>query len=275
MPVSGDGLAARGIGARVGLEKALREYGSAQESGGQLYKYGIYFRDFQSNATIGIHEAEDFSPASLLKLPVAMWYYKQAESDPSFLSNEINFTGPKGVNVEHFPPKRSVTVGTTYSLEQLIELMLQESDNDATNILSQYAGGPIQTNSVYEDLGITGVNDYNTYIIDVHTYAAFFSSLYKVQYLNRFYSNQLLEVMTHASFADGLAAGVPSSVPIAHKFGERVIDASKSIVQLHDCGIVYAAHPYLLCVMTQAHSYAAALAFISGISHKVFDAFGN
>lgn len=265
---------ARLVGDRVSLEKALREYGAAEESNGDLTKFGIYFRDFASGASIGIHESIDFSPASLLKLPLAMWYYKKAETNPDLLSDEIKFVGPKGTSIEQFPAQQSIQVGQVYTIEQLIEYMLAQSDNDATAILSQYSNGAEKVNAVYTSLGIPDVQNYATYIIDVHTYATFFQVLYKAQYLDRDFSNKLLGVMTHSSFTDGLVAGVPASVQVAHKFGERTIDASKKLFQLHDCGIVYATTPYLLCVMTQASSYEKATNFISTVSRMTYQAFG-
>ncbi len=61
-------------------------------------------------------------------------------------------------------------------------------------------------------------------------------------------SQLALELLSQTTFREGIAAGVPESERVAHKFGYAVIQGEG---QLHDCGIVY--HPkmaYVLCVMT-------------------------
>ncbi|HVM59055.1 MAG TPA: serine hydrolase, partial [Candidatus Paceibacterota bacterium] len=214
-----------------------------------------------------------FYPASLLKLPVALWYFKQAEAQPGYLDSEIQFEGPKGTSIVHYPPPQSVQAGETYSLRQLVELMLQDSDNDATTILSQYAGGKDVINSVYTDLGVADVADFQDYQIDPQTYASFFAVLYSAHYLNRADSNDLLSILAGSDFMQGLRAGVPQSVPIAHKFGEYTEDGSSTTHELHDCGIVYApGKPYLLCVMSQGPDFDALAAFIATVSKDVYAA---
>ena len=72
------------------------------------------------------------------------------------------------------------------------------------------------------------------------------------------------------SFKDGLLAGVPRDVTVAHKFGSRRIGESEK-VQLHDCGIVYAPErPYILCVMTQGSDFTKLAGVIKSISANVY-----
>ncbi len=71
-----------------------------------------------------------FVPASLLKVPVMMAYYKQAESDPTLLSKKITFTKSVDQSVEYFA-SATIKPGTTYSVEELIHAMIVNSDNDA------------------------------------------------------------------------------------------------------------------------------------------------
>src|SRR5207248_2823209 len=90
--------------------------------------------------------------------------------------------------------------------------------------------------------------------VSVVTYSSFFRVLYNASYLTRDDSQKALALLAGVDYKDGLVAGVPASVPIAHKFGERETtgDTTK---QLNDCGIVYyPSHPYLLCVMTRGDS---------------------
>jgi hypothetical protein len=57
-------------------------------------------------------------------------------------------------------------------------------------------------------------------------------------------------------YNDGLKAGIPANIELAHKFGERGIIGmnGREQKQLHDCGIIYyPKHPYILCIMTRGY----------------------
>lgn len=259
------------LGARVRLQEELIKFGEGALDSGALTNYGIYFRELMGGPVIAIRQTEDFSPASLLKLPVALWFFKEAERNPELLSEAMEFLGPKGVSIEAFPPKHTIVEGGIYTIEELIHFMLAESDNDATRILVEYAKGRDAINSVYLDLGLEGVEDYNTYVIDVQTYAAFFRILFNAEYLSRSSSNRVLEILTQSSFVDGVRRNIPESIPIAHKFGERTIDPEHNVDQLHDCGIVYFPdNPYLICIMTQGSDYKIQADFIADVSNLIY-----
>ncbi len=259
------------IGERRQLEKNISAYIDAEKKVGTITEAAVYFRDLNNGPWFGINEDLQFSPASLAKVPLAMWYYARADSDPSVLEDEINFVGPRGVSIVHFQPSRWLEDGTTYTIEALIQLMLQESDNDAAHILHEYLGSS-KTDSVYHDLGISIENSQGEYVVDVHTFASFFRILYNATYIGRFRSEHMLDTLSRSSFTYGLRAGVPSSIPVAHKFGEKKLDQGDGIYQLHDCGIVYApVTPYVLCVMTQGDDLEKLADFIAHVSRVVYN----
>ena len=79
------------------------------------------------------------------------------------------------------------------------------------------------------------------------------------------------EALAQSDFNDGLRRGVPSSIAVAHKFGERFLESGER--HLHDCGIIYhPTNPYLLCVMTRGTDFDALSALIGDISKEVFTA---
>lgn len=261
------------IGGRVALKTDLEEFAMQSIARGAVSDYGIYYRELISGPVIALRESSGFFPASLLKIPVAMWYYKQAEIMPSLLDEEVDFPGPPGTSIEYFPPKETIVPGNRYTIRELIRFMLAESDNDATHILTEYAGGREVINSVYEDLGIRDVENYDTYVIDTQTYAAFFRVLFNAEYLDEASSRAILGMLAESSFDQGIEAGVPAGMTVSHKFGERTIDSENNINQLHDCGIVYAPeNPYMLCVMTQGDDYTEMAAFITEVSRRIYKA---
>lgn len=258
------------IGQRHELQEKVEKLLETAQGAGTITTASVYFRDLNNGPWFGIHEEETFYPASLLKVPLAMWYYWKADQDPSILEQEITFTGPPGISIVHYPPHKQLSAGTTYTIDTLIQYMLQESDNDAAVILAQYAGAD-QTVEVYKDLGVDPKQQSTQQPINVHTYASFFRILYNATYLRRSLSEHILAIMNESSFREGLVAGVPEGVQVAHKFGEKVLDESQELYQLHDCGIVYAASPYVLCVMTQGHNYEDMAAFVKDTSRTVYE----
>ncbi len=254
------------------LESSLEAFLNEKKKLGEVSEAGIFFRDLNNGPVFGINGDVQFAPASLLKVPLAMAYYREYEDvDRGILAQQIDFTGPKGTTTDiHYPAPASVEPGRQYSIQELISYMLKYSDNEATSILSQYLA-PIKVNKTYRDLGVAQVENYNLYTISVRDYAAFFRILYNATYLDQASSEALLETLSEASFDVGLVSGVPQGTPVAHKFGERVLE--DGLKQLNDCGIIYApTHPYVLCVMAQGSSFDQLAAFIEGVSTRVYAA---
>lgn len=99
--------------------------------------------------------------------------------------------------------------------------------------------------------------------------------LYNATYLSSEFSERALKLLSQATFAGGLVAGVPQGTIIAHKYGEHVLSQNGSAtgVELSDCGIIYyPAHPYLLCVMTSSYNVSTASKIIANISRASYAA---
>ncbi|HEX8923420.1 MAG TPA: serine hydrolase, partial [Patescibacteria group bacterium] len=118
--------------------------------------------------------------------------------------------------------------------------------------------------------------DPNGDIISVKSYASFFRILFNSSYLDNDMSEKALEILSTSRFKDGLIAGVPNGVAIAHKFGERQYLATGQ-KQLHDCGIVYPAssRPYLICVMTRGQDFSHMENSIKDISAAIYNEVGR
>lgn len=255
---------------RVELEQAMNELITSEKRSGAIAEASVFYRDLNNGPVININDRADFYPASLLKLPLAVAYFKEKDSDAAFLENKIQYTGPNGVSIEVYPSQMALVPGSTYSLLKLIEIMLEDSNNDAAAILAQYLGKD-KTNIVYEDLGVEEVDDYNTYTTDVKTFSGFFRVLYNVSYLSQESSEDLLRMLSQATFTQGLVAGVPESIPVAHKFGQRTVANQEVPNQLHDCGIVYVPEKnYILCVMTRGSDYERQASVIAKISQLTY-----
>src|SRR5260221_1525529 len=67
---------------------------------GKAIRLGVYFRDQITGHSMTINEAEKFAPASLIKIPMMITYFKVAEDHPEILNKQIRYLGPDH-NTQH------------------------------------------------------------------------------------------------------------------------------------------------------------------------------
>ena len=262
------------IGERAEIEKMVTDYVDQATREGRISHAAIYFRDLNNGPWFGINERKEFEPGSLLKLPIAMSIYYWDQRHSGVLDEKLdltkNATTTGSVENNDDPSLRPVKPGV-YSVRDLMGIMLRESNNDAAGRLAAYEGVE-RMQQIFADLGISPPQDGRSYLTNVKTYGAFFRMLYNASYLGQIDSEEILTTLTQATFRDGLVAGVPSFVKVAHKYGTRVTPGSTAPRQLHDCGIVYVEKtPYILCVMSQGTSMKNLERFIAGVSKIVYE----
>ncbi|KND50698.1 MAG: Beta-lactamase [Parcubacteria bacterium C7867-001] len=220
----------------------------------------VLFRDIYEQGGFVINPDEKYTPASLLKVPVMMAYFKIAETDPSILSHRLFYTGLRNTSdVQQIKSNVQLAIGKSYTIEELIERMIRYSDNNATDLLTHYLSDTDRLETyvnVFRDLGVDlkNLTDYSDNLT-VSEYTIFLRALYNATYLNRTYSELALEILSETDFTEGIESGVPNGVLVAEKFGEvRMTDGNGNLLgkQINNCGIVYyPEHPYILCVMTK------------------------
>ncbi len=232
----------------------------------------VYFRDLNNGPWFGINEKEYFSPASLIKVPLMMTYYKLAESDPSILQKEIENIIPYDPSEQNIVPTNFLELNKKYTVEQLINQMIIYSDNVAYEILLSNIDNSL-VYKTYQDLGVDisrAQLDPSGNIIRVKDYASFFRILYNASYLNRNMSEKALSLLSQVIYNKGLNAKLPDNIKISHKFGERRYTSTNEH-QLHDCGIIYYPdNPYLLCIMTRGHDFNKLSSAIAQISQSIY-----
>jgi beta-lactamase class A len=257
-----------------GLRSTLLAYIETKKQEGVADMVGVWFRDLEDGPTFGINEHQEFIPASLLKLPLALTYLQLSESDQSLMQREIVFNG-LGVQVlsQTYLNVDPLKLGSTYSIQELLDRAIVHSDNVASQVLYDYLNATYGTElltQTYSDLGILEMgSDTSMAAVNTKAYGSIFRMLYNSSYLNPDASEQLLSLLVQSDFAYGIRAGVPANMRVAEKFGERYLDDGQK--QLHSCGIVYFPNnPYLLCVMTRGQSFDDLKTIISDISKKVY-----
>lgn len=254
------------------LEKRIKDHVNSSISQGEVINASVYYRDLNNGPWFEINNGEEYSPASLIKVPMMIAVYKTLESDPSFLEKTVTLDTPISYEEQNIPPEIELVQGKTYTINELMERMIIDSDNHAYEVLLEHVSPDIVT-QVYTDLGID-IQKLNTEnpqgdILTISSYSAFFRVLFNASYLSRTSSEEALSILARTAYKGGLVAGVEPATMIAHKYGERRFLLS-DIHQLHDCGIVYnPKSPYLLCIMTKGSDFQHLEAFIATVAQQV------
>lgn len=246
------------------LEKVLANYPETE--------VGLYYRDLNNGPWIGINEDQTFSPQSLLKLPVALAYYKLAENSPQLLEKEIEYD----TEIENINLEENLELKQSYPVDFLIQRMITKSDNVAFNLLTMELSDEY-IKKVHQDLGIAYPNESTpNEFISVKEYSSIFRVLYNSSYLSRHYSEMILNYLASSEFSKGLKAGIKEDIVIAHKHGVLNNNNPNQSSQLHDCGIIYLPEkPYLLCVMSKGKNKQELYKVIQEISKTVFEEIGR
>lgn len=259
------------------LESKINTFIDQEKASKNVDSISVYLRSY-GGPVIDINPSEQFTPASLNKIPLMITIFKMAEDNPAFLDQ--NVTIPDGTDANgqvEVPPSSVLEPGHTYTVEQAVERMIISSDNNAYQALIKIADIPTYEQT-YKDLNIDLQTDGGPPVdfITTKQYSYFLRILYNSTYLNRDYSEKALDLLTQVDYKDGLVAGVgDSSVKVAHKFGIGTKLSSTGGVsrELHDCGIVYySGTNYLLCVMTKSSGTLSQVTHsISGISRLIYN----
>jgi len=228
-----------------------------------LENYGVYFEDLTTGTWIGINEKEQFLPMSLFKVPLMIVILKKVE-EGSLSLNQTVLISPQdldGRSGDLF----SLGVGSTLTIKELIETMIQKSDNTAMQALSRNFASDEDYLRTISMMGLPLPSEQQA--VSPKEYSNVLRSLYFSTYLRRVFSNTALIVLQGTVFDSQIPAGIPSDVKISHKVG---FDFEKGF--FHDCGIIYKKEsPYLLCIMSKNNTLEKANKMMSEISRITYE----
>ncbi len=250
------------------LRTRIMHYISEKVTAKDITSASVYFQHLDKGYWFGINEREAFSPASLLKVPLMLAYYREAQCSPAILERRVFFEKPTSISVVNIRTGKFIEPGKSYTINELITHMIVESDNEALNLLLANIS-PEDLNQIYLDLGIDipGLSS-NEDFMNVKDYSLFFRILYNSTYLTREMSERALELLSQAHFDQGIISGLPDGITVAHKFGER---GWQGMHQLHECAIVYyPGQHYILAIMIRGESVPKMQEVLRDISKIVY-----
>lgn len=253
------------------LEKKLSTI-IPESTDAQGVEMSVYLRDLNNGGWVEVGSEELYQPASLMKMPTLIAAFQKKDTSPDYFAQETEAALPYGINAtQNIISGAPLALGEKTTIRDLVRRVVLYSDNMAHDTLVSKIG-VIAMESVLDDFGIPPLTSAQEYRISPRMYARFLRILYNATYLSQQSSEDLLALLTHSTFDKGLRAGVPKSVIVASKFGERVMEEDGvKMYQLHDCGIVYASRPYILCIMTKGPAFEPLYDKIAQVSHIVYD----
>lgn len=162
----------------INLEDKLNEYINNKKLTNETTHVSVYYRNLNNGNRFGINEKEEFSPASLMKLPLMITYLKMAQRDPTLLNLQVMYEYDPLVESIHqnIVPAKQLQSGNIYTIDELLTYMIEYSDNRASSVLE----GMIEPESykkTFTDIGISfpSFKDWNfENNIRVVDYSAFF-----------------------------------------------------------------------------------------------------
>ncbi|WP_352432188.1 serine hydrolase [Pyrinomonas sp.] len=223
--------------------------------------------DLETGRRLLIDADASFHAASTMKVPVMMEIYRQTRQgkltldEQLLIKNEFRSIAdgsPYSLSPEDDSEKTLYErIGQRATVRELVHLMITESSNLATNLLIERVT-PERIMELVESLGahgmrvLRGVEDGKAYrqgLNNTTTARALMSLLQAIaedRAVDREASEQMRQTLLAQKFNEGIPAGLPPTVRVAHKTG------SISGVY-HDAGIIYAPNrkPYVLVVLTR------------------------
>jgi beta-lactamase class A len=267
------------------LEQSLREAIAAAGA-----EAAVAWRTLDGRRQLFIDADTSFHAASTMKVPVMIALYEQARAGALSLDEPLVVKTRFSSIVDGSPYELTEavdsdeaiyrTVGGTHSLRDLCQAMIAVSSNLAANLLIERIGvehirrtvsrldadrdGGVQVLRGVEDgkAFAQGLNNTTT----ARGLLTLFERLAHGTAVDPAADAAMTEMLAAQTFTAGIPAGLPAGTRVAHKTG--------SITRInHDAGIVYAARPYVLVVLTRGlEDRKASAALIAAISHIVYRA---
>ena len=248
---------------------------------------GIAFESLDGRLAWYSRGDEVFHAASTMKIPVMIELFHQVRegkvklSDPLPIKNQFHSLVDGSVYTLKADDDSETdlykAVGQTRTLEQLCDLMVTVSSNFATNLLIQKLGVEniratvtslhadgmnvmrgVEDNKAFEK----GMNNTTT----ARGLAALLVAIANGKAVDPDSSAKMVEILERQKFNEGIPAGVPKNIRVAHKTGE--------ITKIHhDAGIVYAERPFVIVVLVRGiEDFKQSSALIAGIARELYQA---
>jgi beta-lactamase class A len=241
-------------------------------------RVGIAIEDLATGETSGINANANLPAASTIKIPVMVEVFKQMEAGALDLNTTVTMEASD--RDWGWGDMADAAIGTQRTVNQLLWLMITQSDNTATNMLIRTVGRA-HINRTMAALGMrqTRLSDYIRSESDSIRYAlrtspkdmlTLLDKIARERLVDEWSSREMLAILAGQHHNGLLPAPLPAGLKIAHKTGS-LHDT------LNDVGIVYRDNePYVIAVMTtQLPDLDLGRAFIHRVSKIAYHELGS
>ena len=218
---------------------SLRTYLDAQGSG----SFGVYVQDLSTGASVGVGDADVLEAASVIKVPEALYLLHQVDGGGVSLSDQVD------LHAEDFMSGTGSLFGTAhpgdrYSYQQLLSLLIQQSDNTAWRALQRVLGSP-QIDAYAASLG-AGDCVQETDACSARSAGRLLARLAAGRILGGSSTRLLLSLLETTVYNDRIPYYLDGTV-VAHKVG---MDPDNGVA--NDCGVIFPSRgdPVVVCVFT-------------------------
>jgi len=236
---------------------------------------GIFFKDLKTGKTVAINKETLFPSASLVKVPIMVAVFEAEKEGKLTLSKKLKlqnqYKSPGGGYLYE------TRAGRSFTILNLVERMITQSDNTATNMLVAELGFDY-LNKKFEEFGLIntnmrrgildlksrneGIENYTT----ANDMAFLLEKIFNRELISAQASQEMLDILKNQRVNDRIPRYLPKEVAIAHKTGTLKDTYS-------DVGIVFAPEgAFLLCVLTdEVTNKKYAKRFISKIAKTTYE----
>lgn len=200
------------------LAKLSKSYPMLQSS--------IFVWDYDNGNYVDINASKAFPAASIIKIPVLLELFKFIDSSSDISLNDkltlTNANKASGSGSLQLKP-----VNTIYSIDYLAGIMMQESDNSATNMILERIGGKVALNRALRDWGMKSTYIEN-WLPDLEgenltTSKEIATMLYNIDnsgFLSNNATDKIIEYMSNVHNDRLIPAGLEKGDFIIHKTGD-------------------------------------------------------
>jgi beta-lactamase class A len=223
----------------------------------------VFFKTLDGKTQWSVRADDVFHAASTMKIPVMIELFHQVQEEKVRLTDTLLIKNEFHSIVDGSPYMLNASddsegelykaEGQKRTLRELCELMITVSSNLATNLLIEKLGVENIRATVHE-LGADGMNVMRGVEDDkafqkglnntttARGLAILLQAIAQGKAVDADSSNEMIAILEWQKFNEGIPAGLPKGIPVAHKTGD--------ITKVHhDAAIVFAKRPFVLVIL--------------------------
>jgi beta-lactamase class A/glucose/arabinose dehydrogenase len=239
------------------LSQQLADY-----TGSLGQEWGLFFKDLTTGRKFGLNQGIQVPAASTVKVPVILYASELASQGKLNWNERLEYRAKRDWQGGAGSMQYTAKDGDTYSIRELAEKAIRESDNVAWKMLEKRLGKE-NIARFMRQLGGKVVYPWGLNVSTPEDLALYMEAALEFSKRSD-EGDKLMYDLAHTIWNTGMNRYI-TEVPVAHKEGDLSGVAN-------DVGLVYAEHPYILAIMSRGHGdVELGFEHIGVISRMVYD----